>query len=181
VLNGDEPTVDCGGSCSTKCVVLDACNNDNDCADASCIDKRCLPESTTGQALSRIKWTARASHSSVNSTAAEALDGNTLTYWTTGAAQARLMWFEIDMQTDQVFFSIEIDCVRQADDFPDGIDVAFSSDGTYSGAPAKANFATKTGTTVITFTKPQVGRFIRFTLTEGKDKWWSIDEIRVKQ
>ena len=91
------------------------------------------------------------------------------------------LWFEFDMKTEQVFFSVEIDCTQQKDDFPDGIDVEFSSDGTYSGAPAKANLATKTGTTVITFTKPQVARFVRFTLTQGKDKWWSIDEIRVKQ
>jgi F5/8 type C domain len=182
VLNGDEPSVDCGGSCEAKCVVLDACNSDDDCADSSCIDKRCLPSAATGQVLSRLKWTARASHeNSVNSTAAQAIDGNALTYWTTGATQALAMWFEIDMKTDQVFFSIEIDCARQADDFPDGVDVEFSSDGTYSGAPAKPNFATKTGTTAITFTKPQVARFIRFTLTQGKNKWWSIDELRVKQ
>ncbi|HEX2875088.1 MAG TPA: discoidin domain-containing protein [Polyangiaceae bacterium] len=181
VMNGDEPTKDCGGSCSTKCVVLDACSSADDCADSSCIDERCLPETATGQLLSRLKWTARASHKATNSTYAEALDGDTNSYWTTGAQQAPAMWFEFDMQTEQVFFSIEIDCIRQADDFPDGIDVELSSDGTYSGAPAKSNLATKTGTTIISFTKPQVARYVRFTLTQGKSKWWSIDEIRVKQ
>jgi hypothetical protein len=181
VLNGDEPSKDCGGSCTTKCVLLDACDSDDDCTDSKCIDKRCLPESATGQVLSRLKWTANASHKATNSTYAEAIDGDTTSYWTTGAPQAPAMWFEVDMKTEQVFFSIEIDCARQADDFPDGIDVEFSSDGTYSGAPAKANLATNSGTTLITFTKPQVARYLRFTLTQGKSKWWSIDEIRVKQ
>lgn len=62
-------------------------------------------------------------------------------YWTTGKYQAPAMWFELDMQTEQVFFGIEIDCIRQADDFPDGMNVELSADGTYSGAPAKPNYA----------------------------------------
>ncbi len=36
-------------------------------------------------------------------------------------------------------------------------------------------------TTVITFSTPQLARYIRFTLTQGKNKWLSIDELRVKQ
>jgi hypothetical protein len=181
VLNGDEPTADCGGGCPDKCAVLDACEVADDCETTSCLNKRCVPTSATGQPLSRLKWTATASHKATNSVYSEAIDGNTLTYWTTGAQQAPAMWFEIDMKTEQVFFSIEIDCARQADDFPDGMDVEFSADGTYSGTPAKSNYATKTGTTSITFATPQVARYIRLTLTQGKAKWWSIDELRVKQ
>lgn len=181
VLNGDEPTADCGGSCADKCALLDACVVGADCATTSCQDKRCVPTSPTGQLLSRLKWTATSSHKATNSTAGEALDGDSNSYWTSGRAQAPALWFEVDMQAEQVFFSIEIDCIKQPNDFPIGMDIELSNDGQYSGAPAKPNYSTASGTTSIIFSKPQVARYIRFTLTQGKSFWWSIDELRVKQ
>ena len=181
VVNGDEPTADCGGSCADKCALLDSCELGSDCETTSCVSKRCVPASPTGQLLSRLKWTASASYSATNSAPAETLDGDGNSYWTSGRNQAPAQWFQVDMQTEQVFFSIEIDCIKQGNDFPIGMNVELSEDGVYSGTPAKANVSTASGTTAITFTKPQLARYIRFTLTQGKTFWWSIDELRVKQ
>ena len=58
-LDGLETDIDCGGACSTKCVLNEACSSDTDCAvpmvcmpsepfdaDLGCFDERCLPRHT---------------------------------------------------------------------------------------------------------------------------------------
>lgn len=182
VLNGDEPTVDCGASCATKCSLLDACGANGDCSTASCVSNRCLPTAATGKNLSPLNWTATASDSFKGSTPKTAIDGVAGTDWTTGTNQTLGMWFTLDMQAEQAFFSIEIDCINSKLDYAKALDVAFSSDGTFTGKPAVEDLSSTSLTTVITFQAPQVARFIRFSIAEtNAGQWWRMDEIRVKQ
>ncbi len=103
VANGDEPSQDCGGSCSTKCTVLDRCSQDDDCDTSRCFDERCVPESATGVKLLTGKWTATASSTFGGSNPKYAIDGVATTDWTSGLDQQLDMFFSVDMQTEQYF------------------------------------------------------------------------------
>ncbi|HXK18499.1 MAG TPA: discoidin domain-containing protein, partial [Polyangiaceae bacterium] len=180
VKNGNEPSVDCGGSCGTKCGLLSGCNDTSDCAALSCVDNQCLPGSANGKPLSPVSWTATASDKSSNSDASKAIDGVTNTFWTSGTAQVPKMWFALDLGSQQAFFSIEIDCFQQALDFPSAVDVFLSNDPTFPEAAVLPNY-TGSAQMKITFQKAQAARYIKISLAQGGDHWWSIDEIRVKQ
>ncbi len=183
VQNGSEPTVDCGATCSTKCQQLAACRVAADCATNSCVDARCLPAAATGERLSALGWVATASHtaSSQNNSPQFAIDGSQYTDWATGTLQALGMWFQIDMKQTQVFFSLEIDSINQPGDAANGFNLYVSNDASFPEAPVLANYQAKKTQLVITFPKPQVGRYLKLELTQTTDKWWRMDEIRVKQ
>lgn len=180
VRNGDEPSVDCGKSCSNKCMLLDPCSVGDDCATGSCSYDVCVPSAATGQALSPLNWIASASNTFGSSDPKYAIDGIKNTDWTTGALQQPGMWFTIDMQSKQVFFSIEIDCTNTRDDSPAAVNVSFSNDGSFSDPPVKENVKGE-DQMVFTFSKAQVARYIRISLAQGAEHWWRLDELRVKQ
>jgi hypothetical protein len=184
VLNGSEPTVDCGASCTKKCAVLDKCALAEDCASSSCVSELCLPSAPTDEVLSMQGWVATASHEAQSAPAPRAIDGSLNTDWITGAEQVADMWFAVDMQQRQVFFSIELIIDNEVDnggDAPEAVDVWLSDDGTFTtkliknrqGAPKLR----------IDFDGPQVARHIKISLSPGvsKTKWWRMDELRVRQ
>ena len=179
VLNGSEPTLDCGAECPNQCQLLDACSVAADCETQSCVGKICLPSAATGETLSPAGWVATASHTFGNSSPQYAIDGIKGTDWTTGAMQVPGMWFDIDMLTDQVFFSLEIDSVNTRDDSAAAVDVWLSKDGTFT-EKALSNVVGQ-DEMVLTFPDAQVARYIRISLAQGTDHWWRMDEVRVKQ
>lgn len=180
VLNGAEPAVDCGASCSTKCALLSACRTAGDCSTGYCLNEECLPSKATGEKLSTASWTATASSTFGSSDTKYAIDGAQNTDWTNGQTQTAGAWFLIDMKADRVFFSIEIDCTNTRDDSAEALDVALSRDGSFGPTPAKQNVPGQ-DQMVITFDQPQVARYIKLTLAAGTSHWWRMDEIRVKQ
>jgi hypothetical protein len=180
VLNGSEPSKDCGASCADKCRTLDACGTGDDCATTTCVGQRCVPTSPTGKVLSPAKWLATASNTFSDNTQPQlVLDGNGGTNWISGTDQAPGLWFEIDMASEQVFFSIEIDC-NDPLDAAQTIDVLLSDDDKFTEPPVITDFGTGMNT-VISFPKAQVARYIKIALAQGKNRWWRMDEIRVKQ
>lgn len=125
-------------------------------------------------ALDRTGWIATASVSS--STAGNALDGDSTTRWTTGAAQTNGQWFEVNMGAKQTFDRIYIDAASSTSDFPAGYQVLVSNDGTNwtdvgSGSGNSAN-------TVVRFA-PQVAQYIKVVQTGSSAGWWSIAEFNV--
>lgn len=182
VKNGAEPAKDCGAPCATKCATLDPCNSAADCQAMSCVNQRCLPAKATGEKLSPLGWVATASHTSDENTNSPqfAIDGADGTDWTTGKPQTLGMWFQIDMKAPQVLFSIEI-YSRQLGDAAQSFNVSLSEDGTFSDPPVLKNVDSHHTDVALTFKTPQVARYIRFTLTQGGDTWWRMNEIRVKQ
>jgi hypothetical protein len=184
VLNGSEPSLDCGASCPHQCTVLEPCTIAEDCESGSCISELCLPSAPTDEVLSMQGWTATASHELGPSFLAQnAIDGALGTNWTTGADQVAGVWFAVDMQARQVFFSVEL-VIANAEDAghaPAAVDVWLSQDGTFTdkalknvpGAPRLR----------IDFDQPQLARHIRISLSPGvtRSKSWRIDELRVRQ
>lgn len=179
VLNGSEPTQDCGASCNEKCQQLDTCHEAADCEAGSCVNALCLPSVPNWQTLSPAGWVATASHTFGNSSPQVAIDGQQNTDWTTGEQQVAGMWFEIDMLGPQVFFTIEVVCTNTRDDSAAALDVWLSNDGVFV-EKAKSNLPGE-DIFVIAFAEPQVARYIKLSLAQGTDHWWRIDEIRVKQ
>lgn len=183
VLNGAEPSLDCGATCTEKCAILQACRVAGDCTTNSCERDRCLPSQATGEKLSTLGWVATASHvaSAQNNSPPLALDGVQQTDWATGSLQALGMWFQIDMQKTQVFYSMEIDSINQPNDAAGAFDIYVSESETFPEPPVLSNYQAKKSQLAIVFPKPQVGRYLKFVLSQGGDKWWRMDEIRVKQ
>ena len=125
-------------------------------------------------ALDRTGWTATASVNS--STAGNALDGDSTTRWTTGAAQAGGEWFQVDMGSPTLLNRVYVNAAGfdGGGDFPAGYQVLVSPD-----ASSWKNVASGPGTsgnTVIPFTA-QVARYVRVVQTGTSARWWSVAEF----
>jgi hypothetical protein len=180
VQNGTEPSTDCGADCAQKCPNLVACAIDADCQSGACTDKRCVPKSATGAALSTSSWIASASATgNQDSVPRKAIDGDPNTHWTSGTSQVPGMWFELDMLQAQAFFAIELTCLTN-DDYPRSLRVLLSEDG--------QNFTAATGTLAgektlrINLVSAHIARYIKLELEQNTGGlWWRIDELRVLQ
>jgi hypothetical protein len=145
-----------------------------------------VPLSATGTPLSPVGWTATAPTLST-SDPKYAFDGLQGTNWISGTDQVPGMAFVLDMKADQVVFSIEMDCNDTPDpdltktDVAQSLNVTFGEDPDFTGATPVIMSRTIGLHETITFTEPQVGRYIKFSLAFGKARWWRIDEIRIKQ
>jgi hypothetical protein len=127
--------------------------------------------------MSRTGWKASASATCLPDVAANALDGNVNTRWSTGLTQASGQWFQIDMLQPRSFSQLTLDSGSSSSDYPRGYKVQTSNDGTSWSSPV----ATGSGAAPqLTITFPaQTARFVRITLTTGSSNWWSIHEINV--
>jgi hypothetical protein len=191
VKNGKEPTKDCGIDCPTKCALLDACNVANDCGSMlTCTDNRCIPSMAQNKLLSPLNWIPSSSTKSDNSKDSYLIDGNNQnTYWISGKDQTAGIWLKLDMRTTQVVFSVEIDCTDAGscndldpskNDLAAGINNAFSdvdTDEAWAAVePVLKGYAPKPNE-VIQLPKPGVGRYMRIILSQGKQRWWRVDEL----
>ncbi|HVU52593.1 MAG TPA: discoidin domain-containing protein, partial [Polyangia bacterium] len=129
-----------------------------------------------GSALPRTGWTATASNTGGGDVPANALDGNTGTRWSTGAAMANGMWYQVDMQSARSFDQLTMDSAGSTNDYARGYTVAVSSDGA-----TFTSVASGTGTAaLITVSFPQQSaRYIKITQTGAASNWWSIAELNV--
>jgi hypothetical protein len=106
----------------------------------------------------------------------DAIDGDPGTRWSTGVDQAPGMWFKIDMQQPQLFFSVVLDAQNDPTDGPVLFDVYLSNDG-------KFNTLSKVGLqgtalTTVDFGSAQLVRYVYILLRGSKTGiWWSIDEV----
>ncbi len=126
-------------------------------------------------ALNRSGWLAS---SSGGEPPANAIDGDISTRWSTDALQAGGEWFQVDMQTTQLFGKIVLDTTPSPNDYPRGYQVNISSDGINWGSPV----ATGNGSSAVTTIPlgPQTARYIRVTQTSSTPgNYWSIHEFNV--
>jgi hypothetical protein len=132
---------------------------------------------TAVAALSRTGWVASSSTTG-GDPAANAIDGNVATRFSTGVAQVPGQWFQVDMLTAKTFGMIVLDAGGSAGDYPRGYQVLVSNDGVNFGAPV----ASGTGTTqqiTINFAT-QTARYLRIVQTGTvTPNWWSLHEINV--
>ena len=181
VKNGSEPTVDCGATCSTKCVLADTCAGANDCASGKCFNTHCVPKSATGTPILMTGWVASASLTYSSDTAPKyAVDGDPNTHWTNGMPQVPGMWFQWDMLKPQVFFSVTVTSTSVSSDYGKTLRLSGSTDGT-TFTELRTGVAGE-NMLKITFTDPQYARYLKLeTLDSTGNLWWRIDDVAVTQ
>ena len=128
----------------------------------------------TPVALSRTGWVASASP--VGDPAANALDGNLNTRFSTGAAMVNGQTFTVDMGASKTFDQVVLDAGPSAGDYARGYTVQVSDN-----ASTWTNLASGTGTTAkATVRFPNAtGRYVRVVQTGAASSWWSIAEFTV--
>jgi Malectin domain/F5/8 type C domain/Abnormal spindle-like microcephaly-assoc'd, ASPM-SPD-2-Hydin len=130
----------------------------------------------SGGPLSRTGWIATWSGTGGDPTA-NALDGSLASRWSSGAAMAAGMWFQVDMGTANTVSQIVMDS-NGSGDYARAYSVYVTNDtanlgtavftGTAAATPVTASFTAKSG------------RFIRVvlgTVPTGVTSWWSIHEF----
>lgn len=123
-------------------------------------------------ALDRTGWTATASVNS--STAANALDGDNTTRWTSGTNQVSGQWFQIDLGTATLLNRVYVDAADFTGTYPAGYQVLVSSDAsTWIDVASGAGSAQQLK---VTFT-PQVARYVRIAQTGTASAYWSVAEF----
>jgi chitodextrinase len=131
---------------------------------------------TTNQApISRVGWTATASHQSFK--AQNALDGVVASRWDTATAQVYGQYIQVDMLTNYTFDKIVLDASGSSGDYPRSYQVYVSADGTNWGAVVASGTGSAVST-VITF-PAQTGRYMRIVQTGSVGVYWSIHELYV--
>jgi hypothetical protein len=180
VKNGNESDVDCGSGC-TGCATGKRCASGSDCASALCKDGQCVPATASGAELSRAGWTVAASSADVNCQPSFAIDGDLQTRWSSGQYQMPGIWFKLDMQQPQLFFSVVLDARNEATDAPVLFDVYLSNDDNMFTTPTLVG-QRGSALTTIDFGSAQLARYVYFELQgSSPTHWWSIDELNVFQ
>ncbi len=126
--------------------------------------------------LSTTGWTATASSTESGGATANAIDNNSTTRWSNGAAQANGQYYQVDMGRNQTFNRVLIDAGASVADYPRGYQVQVSTDG--------SNFTTVSSGTnshaaVLVEFPVQVARYIKVVQTGASTSWWSIHELNV--
>lgn len=132
--------------------------------------------------LDRTRWVIKSSYPEHSKH--EALDmmrdGIISTRWTSGAPAAVGGWISVDISaTGKPWRRWVIDATGSDADHPSAIAVDVSSNGstwtTLTAAQAKVTIGTRT---TIETSSARTGRYVRFRVTGGGSKWWSVHELR---
>lgn len=128
-------------------------------------------------ALDRSGWTASASSTEPGGSAANALDANLSTRWSSGAAQASGQWFKVDFGGTRAFDEIAINANTSTGDYPGTFNVEVSNDNANWNSIKSATGSTQN---VVVHVPDQLKqRYIRISLTGGKGNWFSIHDFNV--
>ncbi|MES1188629.1 MAG: discoidin domain-containing protein [Myxococcales bacterium] len=176
ILNGDETALDCGGRACKGCAELDVCEVGRDCQSGVCQSERCVPAAPTGVAISATGWQGTASNSFFEDRPSDAFDGDPTSIWSTGAVQVPGMFFQVDLGAVRAFYSVDFECSITSD-APAKLDIYLWQSGE-PGAPARTRIVGFPKTS-IQFATPQVARYVRLVLGEGKNAWWCMGELSV--
>ncbi|MFC1408931.1 discoidin domain-containing protein [Streptacidiphilus sp. N1-12] len=132
----------------------------------------------TETTLSRTGWTASAStNSGAGDAPANAIDGNAGTRYSSDAAAAPGMWFQVDLGSSKSFNQVVMDSTNWAGDTAPGYKVEVSNDGTnFTVVDTEAGHATSETATFA----DQTDRYVRILLTTASTgAWWSIGEFNL--
>jgi hypothetical protein len=109
--------------------------------------------------------------------AANALDGNASTRWSTGQAQTNGQWFRVDMGASQSFNGISLDAGSSTGDYPRSYQIFVSNDGSNWGSAIASGSGN--GQLVTIAFSTQSARYIRIVQAGSAGNWWSIHELNV--
>ncbi|MCM3629784.1 discoidin domain-containing protein [Paenibacillus glycanilyticus] len=132
------------------------------------------PTDITGP-LDRSVWTVTASSTQGNDAAANMLDGDHNTRWTTGQNQRSGDWLQLDLGEAKSFDTVTLSSGSSASDYMRGYQLFVSADGEHWGTAVAGDIG-EAGTTIISL-PVQHARYIRIVQIGDADKWWSIAEL----
>jgi hypothetical protein len=130
-----------------------------------------------GTELARTDWAASTNTS--GDPAANAIDGNLTTRFSTGAAQAPGQDLVINMGSAQTFSELDMEVPNSAGDYARGFQVEVSADGTDWTSVATC---TGTGSSEVVSFPAQTDQYVEVTLTQSvSPNWWSVDELYLRE
>ena len=126
-------------------------------------------------ALSRTGW-AVSSNPVSGDPAANAIDGNASTRWSTGAAMTNGQYYQIDMGAGHAFDQVTMDSGGSAGDYARGYSILTSNDLT-----SWVTVATGTGTSAVVTSRfpTTTARYVRIVQTGTATSWWSLAELNL--
>ncbi|MEK8132293.1 discoidin domain-containing protein [Paenibacillus filicis] len=127
--------------------------------------------------LDRALWTVSASHNNGGGAPRLAIDALSSSRWSSGAAQASGMWFQVDTGPGaKAYHKLILDSTSYSGDYPRGYSVSVSEDGlTWSSPIASGNGS---ALTQVEFSE-QTARYLRITLTKSAGNYWSIQNLKL--
>jgi O-glycosyl hydrolase len=127
--------------------------------------------------LPRTGWSASTSSTEAGTSAANILDGNAATRWSTGAAQASGQYLQVDLGRITQTTGIDLDAAASTGDYPRGYTVSASMDGSTWTPVAQA---TGVAADVRAQWLSTDARYLRVTLTTPfASAYWSVGELTV--
>jgi glucosylceramidase len=138
----------------------------------------------SGTPLDRSGWMASTNTAaSGNSAAANAIDGNMATRFSSQAAQTDGMYWQARMRTPQTFDELQMQVPNSPGDYARSYDLEVSRNGRSWTTVASC---TGTGDPEVVSFPPQTARYLRVVvtmladgLTTSTGKWWAIDELNL--
>jgi glucosylceramidase len=110
--------------------------------------------------------------------AANAVDDDATTRWTTGAAQEPGQYLQVDLGRSWPVRRVVLDTGADAGDFPRGYTLLTSADGMHWSDPPAATGAGGGQLTTIDI-PATAARFLRVVQTAAAPQWWSVADLRV--
>jgi beta-glucosidase len=130
----------------------------------------------TGTQLTRTGWTA--STDTAGDPAANAIDGNLATRFSTGAAQAPGQDLVIDLGSAQTFSELDMEVPDSAGDYAAGYQVQVSADDVNWTSVASC---TGTASSEVVSFPAQTDQYVKVVLTQSESpNWWSVDELYLR-
>jgi chitinase len=132
--------------------------------------------SLTGTELARTGWAASTNTS--GDPAANAIDGDLTTRFSTGAAQTPGQDLVINLGSAQTFSELDMEVPDSAGDYARGYQVQVSADGT-NWTPVAS--CAGTGSSEVVSFPAQTDQYVEVTLTQSvSPNWWSVDELYLR-
>jgi type 1 glutamine amidotransferase/HEAT repeat protein len=120
---------------------------------------------------------ATASHGQGN--VKNALDGDPGSRWDTGTPMKPGMWFMLDLKSQKLIKSVELDSKNSSGDYPRAYELYVSNNSNDMGRPVSQGEGDGPVTT-ITLAEPVRGRYVKVVQTGNTDGlFWSIHELKI--
>jgi glucosylceramidase len=109
--------------------------------------------------------------------AANAVDDDATTRWTTGTGQQPGQYLQVDLGRREQVSQVVLDTGASTGDFPRGYALYLSRDGQTWGDPIATGTGSGQLTTIQVPQRPT--RFLRIVSTASSPSWWSVADLRV--
>jgi hypothetical protein len=131
----------------------------------------------SGFTLDRTAWAASSNApSSSTDAAANALDGDYSSRFSTNEDQTAGLYFEVNLGSADAFNELKMSTPGSPNDYAHGFDAYVSTDGS---AWTKVASCTGTSTPEVVSFSPQDAKYVKIVLNASANVWWSIDEFNL--